>query len=71
MAFWEIPIGFRYSSRRISPGVIGGFMGITYSVIGAVRKEEVRIKNYVPDGGVGQDIGNTWGKPLATAGVAP
>lgn len=26
MAFWEIPIGNGYSSRRISPGVIGGFM---------------------------------------------
>ena len=22
MAFWEIPIGLRYSSNRISPGVI-------------------------------------------------
>lgn len=26
MAFWEIPMGIRCSSRRISPGVRGGFM---------------------------------------------
>ena len=33
MAFWEMPMGMRYSSNRISPGVIGGFIGITYNVI--------------------------------------
>jgi hypothetical protein len=26
MAFWEMRMGRRYSSRRISPGVMGGFM---------------------------------------------
>ena len=34
MAFWEIFIGLRYSSKRISPGVTGGFMVVTCSVIG-------------------------------------
>lgn len=34
MAFWDMPMGSRYSSRRISPGVMGGFMTITYSVMG-------------------------------------
>jgi len=32
-AFCDRPSGLRYSSRRISPGVIG-FMGISYSVMG-------------------------------------
>ena len=37
MAFCEMPNGFRYSSRRISPAVIGSFMGITYHVIGEIQ----------------------------------
>ena len=36
IAFWEIPIGFRYSSRSISPGVIGLSMPIAYNVMGIV-----------------------------------
>ena len=34
MAFWEIPMGWRYSSRRISPGVMECFMAVTYGVMG-------------------------------------
>lgn len=34
IAFCEMLMGFKYSSRRISPGVIGGFMAITCSVMG-------------------------------------
>ena len=34
MAFCEIPIGLRYSSSKISPGVMGSFMSISYNVIG-------------------------------------
>ena len=26
----EFLLGFKYSSNRISPGVMGGFMGVTY-----------------------------------------
>jgi len=33
IAFCEMPMGFKYSSSRISPGEMGGFMDITYSVI--------------------------------------
>jgi hypothetical protein len=32
MAFWEMLMGFKYSSGRISPGVI--FISVTYSVTG-------------------------------------
>jgi hypothetical protein len=28
IAFWEMPMGRRYSSRRISPGVMGVFMRV-------------------------------------------
>lgn len=35
MAFCEMPIGLRYSSKRISPGVIGGFKAVMYRVIAA------------------------------------
>ena len=34
MAFCEIPLGLRYSSSRILPGVIGSFMFIFSNVIG-------------------------------------
>jgi hypothetical protein len=33
MAFCEMPMGIRYSSNKISPGVIGVFIVITYDVI--------------------------------------
>ena len=33
MAFCEIPIGLRYSSNRISPGVMGSRIAIAYDVI--------------------------------------
>ena len=36
MPFCEIPIGLRYSSKRISPGVIGSYMTIPYDVIGVL-----------------------------------
>lgn len=35
IAFCEIPRGLRYSSSKISPGVIGSFMFIFYNVIGS------------------------------------
>lgn len=33
MAFWEMPIGAKYSSSKISPGVIGVCMGVVYDAI--------------------------------------
>ena len=45
IAFWEMPMGARYSSRRISPGVIGWFMAITYCVI-------AELSMIVPDGDI-------------------
>lgn len=33
MAFCEMPRGCKYSSNRISPGVIGLFMAVTYGVM--------------------------------------
>jgi hypothetical protein len=33
MAFREMPMGLRYSSRRISPGATGDFMAVTYGVM--------------------------------------
>ena len=36
IAFCEIPIGSRYSLRRISPGVIGFFIFITCNVTGVL-----------------------------------
>ena len=36
MAFCEIPMGVRYSWRRISPGVMGGCMVIMYDVTGVL-----------------------------------
>ena len=35
IAFCEIPVGLRYSSSKISPGVIGSFTLIFYNVIGS------------------------------------
>lgn len=39
MAFWEMPMGVIYSSRRISPRVIGFFMAMTYGVIVALSMD--------------------------------
>lgn len=36
MAFCEIPMGVRYSWRRISPGIMGGCMAIMYDVTGVL-----------------------------------
>ncbi len=36
IAFCEIPIGSRYSSSKISPGIMGGLMIVTYDVIGSL-----------------------------------
>src|SRR6266481_5689745 len=37
MAFWEIFMGVRYSSSKISPGVMGGLMGCNVSRYRASR----------------------------------
>jgi hypothetical protein len=38
IVFCEIPIGVRYSSRRISLGIMGGCMAIMYDVTGVLSK---------------------------------